>query len=372
LSSAPPSAQDVTISSSNPSVVLLSADANVTGSASITLNTATTSVGSYVLQGLSKGSADISFSSSNYTSTSVTVTVGDSGFIISSPSSIDTSVFSPDTSLRIASYLLRSDTLGILQSQPIRAGFSVDVPLVVADNSVGVLTSSPVRFSGNESLVVTAFSPVASGTTSVSVSQPNGFSTPSNFTSIEAQVSAPSITLGDVTVGKNLQQSINVVLEAAPPSPVDVTVSVSSGAIAIVSDSAGTVGSDTVTFSNVTSSFVGTLTVQGLEVGSTQLNVSAPGYVSDTADVSVEPAGFIISTPNDFTTSTTPRSISIQSYRLDPVTLNWSARQAIRAGLDVTVDLSNSNTSVGSLSSTSLSITGGMFSAQSTFTAFCI
>ena len=369
LSSAPPSAQDVTISSSNPSVVLLSADANVTGSASITLNTATTSVGSYVLQGLSKGSADISFSSSNYTSTSVTVTVGDSGFIISSPSSIDTSVFSPDTSLRIASYLLRSDTLGILQSQPIRAGFSVDVPLVVADNSVGVLTSSPVRFSGNESLVVTAFSPVASGTTSVSVSQPNGFSTPSNFTSIEAQVSAPSITLGDVTVGKNLQQSINVVLEAAPPSPVDVTVSVSSGAIAIVSDSAGTVGSDTVTFSNVTSSFVGTLTVQGLEVGSTQLNVSAPGYVSDTADVSVEPAGFIISTPNDFTTSTTPRSISIQSYRLDPVTLNWSARQAIRAGLDVTVDLSNSNTSVGSLMPSSLSITGGDISgAQSTFT----
>ncbi|WP_395339910.1 PKD domain-containing protein [Ningiella sp. W23] len=368
FSSAPPSAQDLIISSSNPSVVVLSTDPTVAGSSSITLNSASTFVGSYVLQGLSKGTSDISFTSTNYTPITVTVTVSDSGFIIASPSSINTTVFSPDTNVRLSAYLLNSTTLAIVQQQALRAGFSVDVPLVVDDPTVGVITTSPVTFSGNDVTLSTGFSPIASGTTTVAVTQPTGFSTPSRFTSIDANVSAPSILISDVTVGKDLQQGLGITLDAAPPSPVDVTVSVSAGAIAVISDNITTAGTNTITFSNVTSTFVGTLFVQGIDIGTTQLTASAPGYTSDISNVSVEPAGFIISTPSDFITTTTPRAIRVQSFRLNPTTLNIQAAQSVRAGLDVTVDLLNSDNSVGTLSDTSLDFIGGSASVQSTFT----
>lgn len=367
LSSAPPSARDFTISSSDPSVILLSRDANTVGASSVVINGASTFLGTYFLQGIAQGSADITVSATDFTPVTVTVNVGPSGFIFQSPSAINTTVFSPNTNILVQPYSLTS-TLGIRASQALRAGLTADLTLTIDNPTVGSFTVNPLAFGGADRSASTQFDPAASGLATVSIVQPSGFSTPTSFTSIGVEVSAPDIRVGDITVGKDLQASLSISLESAPPSPIDVEVTISAETLALLSTDANVVGQKTVTFSNVTSAFVGTLFVQGLQEGDTTIEAMAPGYNSDTSLVSVQPSGFAILTPGDFTTITTTRSIRVAPYRLNPSTLNIVTGQSIRAGLTVDVSVLNSQPSVGALSPTTLRFENGSRDESTSFT----
>ena len=84
-------------------------------------------------------------------------------------------------------------------------------------------------------------------------------------------------------------------------------------------------GSNSVTFSGVTSTFVGTIYVQGLAIGSTQITVQAAAYNDDTASVTVDPSGFRLNA-SDFTRDVFAADVNIQlrSARLNPATLNFA------------------------------------------------
>ncbi|HLA39107.1 MAG TPA: hypothetical protein VJ417_03880, partial [Candidatus Glassbacteria bacterium] len=245
-----------------------------------------------------------------------------------------------------------------------------NVPVTSSDTFVGVITTSPVVFTGGNSAVNTAFDPQGAGTATIAVGTPAGFDIPSSFRQITATVTAPNINIiSNVTVGKDLQTSVFISLGVAPPNPVNVTVTSSNPAIAILSTSATTVGSNSVTFSGVTSTSVGTIIVQGIGRGSTILTAQAPGYNDATPTVTVDPSGFVINSPSSINTTASAANVTIQiaSALLNPTTLNRVTNQAVRAGLAVNVPVTSSNPAVGTITVNPVAFAGGSSSVNTAF-----
>jgi hypothetical protein len=364
---APPSPVDVTITVADPGIALISAEQTAAGSGSLTLSGVSgTSLGTFYVQGLSQGTTSLTLAAPGYEPGTGTITVSPSGFYISYPTVINTTSFSASTNLQLSSARLRDADLTYAGSQEVRGGLTVEVPVTSSDTAVGVITVSPVDFVGGTGYSkLTAFDPIAFGTTVIAVAQPFGFDTPSNVnTEITATVSAPAIrfSVTSATTGRDLQRALSVRLEAAPPSPVDVTVSVASDAIALVSDSQTAAGSTSVTFPAVTSTFVGTLYVQGLAVGDTELRAQAAGYVDANLPVAVEKSGFFISNPFegfDFDVSGPDQLVRLRSAVLNRTTELFVAEQEPRGGIAIDVEVTSSDTGVGVITLSPVTFAGG-------------
>ena len=277
--------------------------------------------------------------------------------------------FAANTPIQIASARLDPTTLNWAANQPLRGGLSVQAPVSVGDPDVGVITVSPVTIGPGVGTANTAFDPVGIGTTPISVGTPSGFSTSSTFAQITATVTAPGISISNVTVGRDLQVAVSLSLAAAPPTPTTFTVRTSAPAVTTVSDNPLLEGGETVTFTDVTSTNVGTIYVQGRSIGSADLIAEGTGYATATSTATVEPSGFIINSPGNFGTSAGAANTSIQitPARLNPVTLNWAANQAIRGGLTVEVPVTSSNPAVGTITIGTLGLGPAATSATTAF-----
>jgi hypothetical protein len=135
---------------------------------------------------------------------------------------------------------------------------------------------------------------------------------------VDIVVPKPTIDVTDSPhVGEDLQQSITVALAVAPLTPTDITVSVASAGIAVVSDDAATLGTDTLVFPDVTTNQPLTVLVQGIAFGTTALTVAADGYETHTDTIAVDPSGFIIE-GGDFSVTDTAgnHSVVVESARL--------------------------------------------------------
>ena len=311
-----PSDLDVTITSSDPSLVLLSADRTVAGSESITLpvSAGSTFILTFYVQALSDtGSVPLTISAPGFTSATNTVTLASSGFYIST-SSFTTTSLSPDRSVSITSAALRPDD-SFSRTQLVRGGHTIDVVITSSDDTVGSITNSPVTFTGGSSSSSAVFDPSAVGTTDISVVQPSGFTAPSNRnTSITATVNAPGFTFADITVGKDLEDDLFPRLGAPAPSDLDVTITSSDPSLVLLSADRTVAGSESITLPvSAGSTFILTFYVQALsDTGSVPLTISAPGFTSATNTVTLASSGFYISTPDFTTTSLSPDRFSTQ------------------------------------------------------------
>lgn len=204
-----------------------------------------------------------------------------------------------------------------------------------------------------------------------------GFSTPSNARTITATVTAPAISFGltNVLVGRDLQQQVSINLGVTPPSPVTVTVSVASTAVAtlVPSTTATVAGTATVTFSNVTTAFVGNIFVQGrAESGTTTMTVQAPGYADGEATITARPSGFITSSGN-FTTTVGGVNAGIQVHpaRLNPTTLNFEATQPLRGGATASVPVAAADVTggpgVGTITTSPVVFNGNILTVNTQF-----
>jgi len=138
-----------------------------------------------------------------------------------------------------------------------------------------------------------------------------------------------------------LQASVGISLTAAPPSPVTVTVTSNAGSIATITKDHTLEGGTTLTFTNVTTTSVGTIFVQGRALGSTTLTVQAPGYNDGTSNVAVDPSGFYLN-------------------GLNPTTLNVALGQELRGGLsNVNVAVTSSDPTVGTIVNSPAVFNGG-------------
>src|SRR5260221_5816627 len=78
------------------------------------------------------------------------------------------------------------------------------------------LFPSPTLFRSSRTV---QFDPLAGGTATIGLgATPSGFSTPSTRQQITATVTGPPITIGDATIGKDLQVSMGATLAAAAPA----------------------------------------------------------------------------------------------------------------------------------------------------------
>jgi PKD repeat protein len=191
LEVAPPApGVDVTIEVVDPTVALISTDPTVAGSGAITFPLVTgTSTPPIYVQGLTLDQGtELRITAPGYDQWITTVQVVESGFYIWRPSGdFTTTTLASNTPVDI-----RPATLDALQQvdevQEVRGGTSPSVDVLSSDPSVGVITISPLVFTGNDDYLSTAFDPIAVGTAAISITQPPGFTPPAGKTSVVATV----------------------------------------------------------------------------------------------------------------------------------------------------------------------------------------
>jgi len=231
------------------------------------------------------------------------------------------------------------------------------VTVAVTDTvpSVGTISAAALVFNPGDGGHSFNFQPVSAGDTVVAISTPVGYTT-GNYVSGDITVTAPVIQINNVTSAVNLQQSLNIYLPQTPPNPVTVTVTSSSPTLATVSTDPTVVGTSTVVFTNVTSTYVGTIYVQGQGLGTALLTESAPGYTNGSSTVTVQPGGFAFYYNNEtFSTTVANGPYTLTAY---PFALSTGTNTIIyyplmlNPGLgNVTVPVTSSNTAVGTVPS---------------------
>ncbi|MEN6521880.1 MAG: hypothetical protein ABFD46_12110 [Armatimonadota bacterium] len=368
----PPQAVDVTVTVGSSSVATVTTDPAVEGSSSVTFSgVVSTASKAFYVQGRSIGTTTLTVSAPGYNPVVKTITVNPSGFMIYSPSSINTTYYSVSTDVDIRSVMLNANTLAYTAPQNLRGGItSVTVPVAISDVTVGTLSANSVTLSGNTGSAKVSFQPVAAGSAVISIGTPDGFDTSATRNTISVTVAAPAITTYDVCVGRDLQTSTSFYLQTAPPQPVDVTVTVGSSSVATVTTDPLVEGSSSVIFSSVGNTNSKQFYVQGRGLGTTTLTISVPGYSPVEKTITVNPSGFVIYSPGSFTTNVgaVSSSLDIRPARLDPSNFTYSAAQQLRGGLTVNVEVVSSNTSIGVITISPLTFDSNGNSAVTKFT----
>ena len=176
--------------------------------------------------------------------------------------------------------------------------------------------------------------------------------------SVTATVRAPTFHVTDGAVGKDLQQPVAVTLEVAPPEPVDVTVTISSTDLGLVSRNRTAPGGASVTFTDVSGTNVGIVYLQGLELGTTTLLAQAAGYADRSSPVTVTQAGVAIISGNISVAAGAPnQAIHVSTMRVSNGF--YAGEQEPRAGVTITVPVTSSNTAAGTITNSPLTFTAG-------------
>jgi hypothetical protein len=179
----------------------------------------------------------------------------------------------------------------------------------------------------------------------------------------------------NVTVGQNLQTSANIQLsEPAPSGGLQVTLTSSDPGKLLLSTSYDRSGSETISVSvrqgfSASPEFV----LQGLASdGTATYTASAPGFGSRTGTVTFARSGIVIASPFGFGRRlSTGAGAAPLKINISPVLLDSSGKpgspQQVRGGQPVVVNVTSSNTAVGTISTSPLTIAGGAVSMATEF-----
>jgi hypothetical protein len=193
-----PSNLNITVTSSDPSKVLLATSATAAGQGSIIV-TVPQSNGlngwrfpTFYVQGVqSSGGATLTASAPNWVSGTIAVSLSSSGFVLASTNGIGqdfgTSPSSGNT-LNIMPYQLDPATNVPLHNQALAGGLTESVYVTSSNTGVGTILGSPVSISGGSSSGNAYFHPVGGGVTTLTITEPGGFVTPSSGGSLHADV----------------------------------------------------------------------------------------------------------------------------------------------------------------------------------------
>jgi hypothetical protein len=370
LTQASASSTQVTISSSNPSLVTLagrSTDVG-TGSISIQLPAGATTFGVYA-QGLqSAGSVTLTASAGGFLSGTSVITLAPSGFVVFGPNGVGASVTVNQgsvTSLSVSAAQL--DSSGhYVQIQQLRGPASAMVTLSSSSSSIAAVAPASLTFTGGiDTLPAQVTAGSTAGSTVVMASVPTGFTTPAlNANIIPFTVQVASIVPANVSVGKNLETNANVTLQGTAPADLSVTIVSNDSTKLLLAKNPADAGSSSIILTiKAGHSLTPDFYVIGLDsTGSATYNASANGFGNANGTVTLNPSGFVLSGPfglgQDFftTTGSGPSSIDVASAMLDGGG-NVVAAQAV-AGSTVTVTLSSTNSVVGSITPSVMIIPG--------------
>jgi hypothetical protein len=412
-SSASPST--ITLTSSDPTKVLIYNGTNTPpgASTSILINAGDTQGIAYVEgQAGGTGSVTVTATLAGYDNGTSTVTVTNSGFVLSQQSGNGigasfTAGLGIPVNLVVNSAQLDANG-NFVQTQAVRTNFTstpdgnggviitlipVTVPLQSTNTTVGTITS-PVTFNGGDDTQLAAFSALSPGATTVSLqSAGNGFTaTPmigcpsSCMPANQVFITVPNqmISLANVSVGQNLEAAATVTLNTPAPgntndplAGVHITLTTSDPHLQFSATAGGTGSSSLVVLAHAGQLQSATFYIYGLtSSGSAQYTATAdsgfaPPQVPGT--VTFTPSAFVISGPSQqpgtgiITTNMAPPS----PVYLYSVQLNSSggilAFQPIAGALNVPITLQINAGSPGSIASP-VAFAAGTGVAQTTFT----
>jgi hypothetical protein len=393
LGAAPPSNRTLTLTSSDPTHFLLSANRATVGTASITLQltAGNSSVPAFYVEGQNFSgttaiTATLTASASGYTNGTATVSLYPTGLTYFS-SSLNTTTFSSPSTLTVYLIVLNPGTLTHYTNGyplgPQAPGAAVPVSVTSTNTSVGTITGSPASITAGSNYYTQAISfvPATAGTTNLNLAIPTGYFTPSNQSvQIAATVTAPAISLningGSNIVGNNLLSNGSLGLGAAPPSNETLTLTSSDPTHFLLSTSPTTVGTASIALQltggsgSVPAFYVEGRNFSGAGAITATLTASAAGFSDGVATLSLYPTGLTyFSGTLSTTTFSSPSPLNAYLVILSPGTLNLYTYgyplgpQALGA---VPVSVTSTNTSVGTITGGPASIPVGSY-ISSTF-----
>ena len=220
--------------------------------------------------------------------------------------------------------------------------------------------------------------PTAYGTTSVTITVTDGATTPQVVSTtlqlaIGFQNGSGSITVSNATVGANLQVPITITF--TPALPIDETITISSGNGSLVTLGSGAVVGNPTIQSGLSAgtTSIGTFVKALGSSGQVTITVSVPGYSNGTGTVTLANSGFVVAGPNGIgaafsTYQGVSTTLTVSAARLDSSGLMVETEQ-LRGGFTVNVPIISTVTTIGTVSSGTVPMSGGSDNATTQFTA---
>lgn len=395
---APKAGFEITLTSDDPSRLLLSKTPDAAGAASIRLSVKEQfrSSPEFWLSGLGdSGSVTYTAMAPGFESRKGTVTLTPSAIVIVGPFKGPKFVTTPRAdSSRLTIYPVRLDaSLKYAEQQLIAGGLSVKVNVTSSNVGAGKVDPSFVTLTDGNPNGILEFKPGGAGETRLAPGVPTGFSIPAEDAEVTAVVRAPGVALTDeITIGQNLQLGAMVGLGEAATGDVAVTLTADDPERLLLSGTGKEAGSGSITIKIPRGSVNARFYLQALgKSGTTTYTASVPGYTSRTASVLLAPSGVVITPsaygppdeaelhrkegegePHGFVSSLSKAEkmpLLVWTVQLDPVTLRSAdiTVQPLRAGMSLTVDVKSSDPAVGSINSP-VTINGGSEHGGTAFT----
>ncbi len=391
----------LTLTSDDPTRLLLSKRPDQPGSASIALTVPAHRLVSpdFCLQGLANaGTVTYTISAEGAGSAKGTVKLAPSAIVILGPHKapkLTTTPHALPSRITVVSAVLDS-SLKVADEQPVAGGSQVEVTLANSNSKVGALGASKLTIPGGSSSVDTYFQPSAEGDTTIAPVPPPSFSKPAERASLSVVMRRPGMAISsNFYLGKDLQTSAALCLgEPAPAGGLKVVLTSADPSKILISAAETQPGSASITLAIPASQSVATYYIQALaSSGTVTYDAVAPGFWARTATVWLAPSGVILAyerygPPEEGNVRHNlgvvgPREFSIlrSDAKKHPVRIiAWTAYlepetgraaditiQPLRAGMKVSVALANSNPGVGTVQSP-LVITAGNNRAFGDFT----
>jgi hypothetical protein len=356
--SALPTTIIVTITSNDPTRVLLSTRPDQPGLAQIAvpfsgLNPPSSS-SAYYIQGIAEGQTTVTISGAGFADTMFNVAVTQPVLSISVPAT---------------AYFGQTTQVSIGFGQLLRPGVQLSTTLHSSDTTVATI-DSPVTLNPGAYSVNANITPVAVGNTTISADLPPGYAASAQGLSFPMAVSlsrfptnlSPSATF---VIGKNLQFLLDFAETAT--TPLNVTMTSSDPSNLLLSTDPKVAGQASV---STTMNYLRDiqLYVQALaDSGSATVTISSPGYNPLVVTFNLAPAAFEFFPASLSTNKTTPVVFSIQSDAIPPGGAPVGG-QTLRGGMQpVTLSVAGSQPSVGTVS-TPIVFNPGDNSVNVTFT----
>jgi hypothetical protein len=372
----------------------------VSNTYTVTVPAGTPAFSVYVQGVASSGTTTLTVSAPPYTAGTGTVTLANSGFVLSGPGGVGgpfSSFEGVTTGLTVLAARLDSNGLfaenqqvasnpscQTVNMQQVCTQITTSVPLTVSPSTLGTLSANPLTFSGGVSSVALNFkaSTVSTGTGTVSItSQPSGFTTPTTGTSVGFTITPSGFTLPTLTVGNDLQVQTAITVNGSSASASTITLqSLNPAQLQFYNTETGTGKGETGTASGSV-----TLTIPAGATQSSNFWVrgyGAPGTVGYTitssafgntsGSVTIGQSGLVIATPGgpDANFSLSPGS-SFADLTIETALVNSSGSplqlQEVAADQSISVTVTSSNLSTGTISSSPITIAGATTGATTTF-----
>jgi hypothetical protein len=348
-----PTARSMTVTSLDPAKVLVATSDTAVGSASAVFPLAAGESFRYYyirgVEGIINDSAQVQLSAPGYVTSTAWIRVRAPGVVLASFPATTTTLSAP-TAVTAYVGLPNVANTGIVAYQGVRPGgtLGTTVAFTVTPSSLATLKdSSAVQdtvknavlvpgqyYTGNLAQGGVQYVPLGPGSTTLSVAALGYITLPA--TTGTTTISAPTSTLTAADVGSGLATSAYGYLETGVPTPRSMTITSLDPAKVLVATSDTAVGSASAVFplaAGESFRYYYIRGVEGIVNDSTQVQLSAPGYVTTTAWIRVRQPGVVLgSFPGTATTLSPPTGVNAYVGLPNVANTGIAAYQGLRPG----------------------------------------